>query len=82
MEHLKKEKVVRFCNECGDVLEVELTPEGERLLGLLRVEGVPYHVEELSAERLICEYCVDVDPDYQPRFDANGNCIMLVPYSL
>jgi Mg/Co/Ni transporter MgtE len=81
MEHDRKEKVVRLCNESGDVLEVELTPEGNRLLGLLRVDGVPYHVEELSAERLMSMYCVDTDPDYQPRRDANGHCIILAPYS-
>lgn len=68
-------------NERGEKLSVELTPEGDTFLGLVRIDGVPYHVERVSAEKLSSQYCVDRDPDYFPKHDSNGECVLFAPYA-
>lgn len=68
-------------NGCGEKLLVELTPEGDTFLGLVRIDGVLYHVEKVSAEKLRTQYCVDRDPDYVPKHDPNGECVLFAPYA-
>jgi len=68
-------------NGCGDKLSVELTPEGDTFLGLVRIDGVSYHVEKVSAEKLRTQYCVDRDTDYFPKHDSNGECVLFAPYA-
>lgn len=74
-------KTVVIKNGRGERLWVELTPEGDTFLGLVRIDGVPYHVEKVSAEKLRTQYCVDRDSDYFPQCDSNGECVLLVPYA-
>jgi len=74
-------KSVVIENGCGDRLSVELTPEGDTFLGLVRIDGVPYHVEKVSAETLTTKYCVDVDLDYFPQHDPNGECVLFAPHA-
>ncbi len=75
-------EIVQLENDRGEILEVELTPECGHLLGVIHVDGVPYHVERVQASLLSKKYCVDVDPDYHPQSDENDSCILLAPYSL
>jgi hypothetical protein len=81
MEHQECRKIIHLSNSRGEGLEVELTPEGGCLLGLVYVDGVPYHVERVFAELLNGKYCVDADPDYRPRAGLGGYCILFAPYS-
>lgn len=74
-------KTVVIQNGSGDSLSVELTPEGDTFLGWVRIDGVSYHVERVSAEKLRAEYCVDRDPDYFPKHDPNGECVLFAPYA-
>lgn len=93
-------KMVVLENGNGEMLTIELTPEGDTFLGSVRVDGVPYHVERVSAERLRTRYCqslrsspsrlrraslylrwcVDSDPDYFPKHDSHGECVLFAPY--
>jgi len=81
MEHASDEKIIRIWNAEGKSLDVVLTPEGDRLLGRVVIDDVPYHVVYIPGAALTSEYCVDVDPDYIPRCDAKGFCFLLAPYS-
>jgi hypothetical protein len=68
-------------NGSGEKLLVELTPEGDTFLGMVRIDGVPHHVERVSAVKLRTEYCVDRDPDYFPKYDLNESCVLFAPYA-
>jgi hypothetical protein len=74
-------RTVVIKNDCGETLSVELTPEGDTFLGAVRIDGVLYHVERVSAEKLRTCYCVDIDPDYFPKHDSHGECVLFAPYS-
>ena len=74
-------KTVVIENDEGLRLSVELTPEGNTFLGVVRINGVPYHVERVSAKKLRTQYCVDRDPDYFPKHDLNGECVLFAPYA-
>lgn len=64
----------------GDVT-VSLSREGDRLGTWLYIDGVPYHLERITCEQLQSEYVVDGDPDYAPRSDSDGYCMILAPFS-
>ena len=69
-------------NDCGEQLSVELAPEGDQFLGVVKIDGISYHVERVSSEALQTRYCVDADPDYVPQHDPHGECVIFAPYSL
>jgi hypothetical protein len=70
-----------LANEQGLLLRVPLEWDGNSHLGVLTIDGTKYHLERLQATRLVSEYRVDNDPDYQPQADAGGYCYMLIPFS-
>jgi hypothetical protein len=67
-------------NEDGESLAVNLSPEGDREVGKLMIDGVPYHVERIKAAVLKSDYRVDRDVGYIPQQDKNGLCIIIAPY--
>ena len=74
-------KVVTIESEGGESLTVALSTEGDREVGKLMIDGVPYHVERIKAAVLKRDYRVDRDVGYIPQHDKNGFCIIVAPYS-
>ena len=68
-------------NEDGQEVHVPLSPEADRDVGKLLIDGVPYHVERVNASTLQRLYRVDVDKDYAPQHDRSGKCVIIAPYS-
>jgi hypothetical protein len=62
-------------------ITVSLEFDGDRESTQLRIDGVKYHFERIKKERLISEYRIDTDPDYEPQSDESGYCYLLAPYS-
>ena len=81
MEHRKESKTVKICNGTGEAIEVELTPEDGRIVGVAWIDEIPYHVEEVPARWLKSRYCVDTDPHYSPRYSKNQTCFLMAPFS-
>ncbi len=74
-------RVVQITNGLGAKIEVELEFEGDREGGSITIEGINYHFERLTKERLLSDYKIDDDPDYQPQTDADGYCYLIAPFS-
>jgi len=74
-------RVVEITNGLGATIEVELEFEGDREGGSITIEGINYHFERLTRERLLSDYKIDYDPDYQPQADADGYCYLIAPFS-
>jgi hypothetical protein len=74
-------RVVEITNGFGATIEVELEFEGDREGGSITIEGINYHFERLTRERLLSDYKIDDDPDYQPQADADGYCYLIAPFS-
>lgn len=71
-------------NEGGEELLIRMRDEAGERLGVLWVDDVPYHVffarrEELGAGGEA--FIVDRDPSYRPRLNAEGQCVLIAPYS-
>lgn len=71
----------RLQNENGDRISVQLLSDGEVERGVLLIDGVPYHIERMSSRRLVSRYLLDDDPDYCPKTDSKGCCILAIPFS-
>jgi hypothetical protein len=78
MENLR---TVAITNGNGETIEVELEFEGDREGGSITIEGINYHFERLKKERLLSDYKIDDDPDYEPQADADGYCYLIAPFS-
>jgi len=74
-------RVVEITNGLGATIEVELEFEGDREGGSVVINGINYHFERLKKERLLSDYKIDDDPDYQPQADADGCCYLIAPFS-
>jgi hypothetical protein len=74
-------RVVQITNGLGAKIEVELEFEVDREGGSITIEGIHYHFERLTKERLLSDYKIDDDPDYQPQTDADGYCYLIAPFS-
>ncbi len=74
-------KFVTIEAEYGQEIEIALVAEGNREVGRLTIDGVPYHIERLKSTVLKRDYCVDRDVLYTPQHDKNGLCIMITPFS-
>ncbi len=61
-------------------ISVSLEFDGERESTQLLIDGVSYHFERIKKERLISEYKVDGDPDYEPQSDDFDYCYLIAPY--
>ena len=72
---------IKIVNESGESINIPMSIEGEREAAMLQINGVRYHFERVTKERLTSEYRVDDDPDYQPQTDAEGYCYILAPFS-
>jgi len=72
---------VTIKTESGDAIVVTLSAEGDRQVGRLIMDGVPYHVERIKVASLKRHYRVDMDEAYSPQHDKNGMCVILAPYS-
>lgn len=72
---------ITVSNECGDTLSVRLFLEGDREAGLVVIDGIPYHIERMRRETMMSRYRVDEDPDYGPRSDTQGFCVIIAPYA-
>ena len=59
---------------------VSLEFDGERESTQLLIDGVSYHFERIEKERLMSEYKIDADPDYEPQSDDMGYCYLIAPY--
>ncbi len=73
--------VVHLGNEDGEGLRVELHEEGDRQVAVLTIDGAFYHLERMRRCTLMREYVLDGDPDYIPRTDSEGCCLVMVPFS-
>jgi len=78
---VETERTVSVETESGEVLNVFLYLEGDRIGTCLRIDGVPHHFERISADEMMADYRVDLDPDYTPVADKSGFCYILVPFS-
>lgn len=74
-------RVVEITNGFGATIHVELEYEGDREGASITIEGINYHFERLKKERLLSDYKIDDDPDYQPQSDADGYCYLIAPFS-
>jgi hypothetical protein len=72
---------VTIQTESGDAMAVAVSVEGDREVGKLLIDGVPYHVERIKAVALKRDYCIDGDEAYTPQHDKNGMCVIVAPYS-
>jgi len=72
---------VRITTEFGESIAVQLSSEGDRELGKVIIDGVPYHIERIQAASLKREYRVDRDKDYMPQHNQHGMCVIVAPYS-
>jgi len=73
-------KAITIENEGGESLTVDLSPECDREVGKLMIDGIPYHVERIKEALLKSDYRVDRDVGYNPQHDKNGLCIIIAPY--
>lgn len=74
-------RTVGITNGDGGKSEVELEFEVDREGGSIVIEGINYHFERLTKERLLSDYKIDDDPDYQPQTDPDGYCYLIAPFS-
>jgi hypothetical protein len=65
----------------GDSITVSLPHEGDREGTWITIDGVKYHIERIRKERLMAEFSIDDDPDYDPQSDAEGYCCVIAPFS-
>lgn len=68
-------------NTNGQQMDIPLSTEGAREVGILLIDGVRYHVERIKAGTLQRQYRVDADEDYVPQRDRRGRCVIVAPYS-
>lgn len=74
-------RVAEIISETGESVRISLSFDGERESSVVNIDGIRYHLERISKERLASEYQVDSDPDYQPKSDSAGYCYILAPFS-
>lgn len=74
-------RMVEISNYMGESIRIPLSFDCERESSVVNIDGIRYHLERISKERLASEYRVDTDPDYQPHSDAEGFCYILAPFS-
>lgn len=77
---LMTERIVEIINERGKGIDVPLSFDGERESAMLVIDGVRYHFERIEYYKLVSEYAVDLDPDYDPESDEAGYCYILAPF--
>ncbi len=75
-----QERTIQLGNCLNDFIEIPLTLEDDREVGMVSIDGVFYHFERIKKETLLSEYRVDNDPDYDPKTDAEGYCYILAPF--
>lgn len=79
-----RKKSVWIQNSRGERLEVELTKEGDEMLGIVYIDEIPYHVFYASRKEIGRggnKFVVDRDPGYQPRVTSSKECLLIAPYS-
>ena len=73
--------------EIHDRIYIRLEQDDDRQdpLGVLYINGVPYHFFETDIQKLypndIEGFKVDLDDDYNPRGDFDGKVYLLAPYN-
>ena len=72
---------VTIQNTHGQRIEVPLSREGTREVGMLLIDGISYHLERINAATLQQQYRVDTDMDYTPQRDRRGRCVLVAPFS-
>ncbi|MGI8733213.1 MAG: hypothetical protein ACR2LM_07915 [Pyrinomonadaceae bacterium] len=70
---------VEISNGIANIV-VSLEFDGERESTQLLIDGISYHFERIKKERLMGDYKVDGDPDYEPQSDVSGYCYLIAPY--
>ena len=78
---MTRPRTITVSNEHGDALAIPVFLEGDREAGSVVIDGIRYHIERMTREALLLRYRVDEDPDYRPRPDACGCCVIIAPYS-
>ena len=68
-------------NIAGEQMDIPLSYDGEREVGTLLIDGIPYHVERLKVGTMMRRYRVDADKDYIPQRDCRGMCVTVAPFS-
>ena len=73
----KPPSTVVLQNEKGETFRVIMRDEGGEALGVIYIDGVPYH-EEVGCGGM--KFIVDRDPAYRPRLGPSGQCLLIAPY--
>ena len=77
---MKERRTIQLGISGDDFIEIPLNVEGNREVSTILIDGIHYHFERIKKETLLSEYCVDGDPDYKPRTDADGYCCIIAPF--
>jgi hypothetical protein len=71
---------VSIQSKSGSTLIVPLEQFEDREVGVVLIDGVPYHIERVSKDLLRKAYKVDFDRDYIPKTDSTNRCVIIAPF--
>lgn len=78
---MEESKIATITNELHDSISVSLHSEDSVDAAILTIDGVKYHFERIDGAKLMSDYRVDLDRDYNPQLNSAGYCYILAPFS-